>query len=221
MASSLLQFSRSTFRAGVDLLLLLKEAGEVALVLSDLEVQGVAYFGRVVAHAWHEYDTGCPWPMPYEFTYGAHGGPLSEDIARVSDQFAELSYIRSGPPAPRDDVRLLRLTEDGTRILGTMVDESHEPVNAARFLEQTCRAGATLSVPGLISAIQREPSLHNARVQQLRAGVPLGNRQREVVAFIKGLLEELDESDVFKSRPETLVLVLLDALQWQVEETGR
>ena len=88
MTFSSLPFSRSAFRAAADLLLVLEEAGEADLVLADSEVQAIAYFGRVVAHAWHEYDTGCRWPMPYEFTYGNHGGPLSEDIRRVADQFS-------------------------------------------------------------------------------------------------------------------------------------
>ena len=159
--------------------------------------------------------------MPYEFTYGTHGGPLSEDITRAADQFADLGYIRLNLPRSRKDVRLLHLADSGAHILETMVRESYDPARAGLFLKKTCRAGATLSVPGLVSAIQREPSLYNARVQGLRAGVPLGDRQDEVVAFIKGLLQELDESAAFKAVPETLALILLDALRWQGEEARR
>ncbi len=190
-------------------------------MLSDSEVQAIAYFGRVVAHAWHECDTDRRLPLPYEFTFGTHGGPLSEDMTRVADRFTDLGYLRSSAPKPREDLRLLHLTKDGTHILRSMVSESHDLVGAAHFLQSTCHAGATLSVPGLTSAIQQEPSLHNARVQRLRAGVPLGDRQDEVVDFIKGLLQELEGSAAFKSKPETLVLVLLDALQWKAEEARR
>lgn len=217
MVASLLPFSRSIFRAAADLLLVLRVARDANLVLSDSEVQAIAYFSRIVAHAWHEYETGNRWPLPYEFTFGSHGGPISEDITKAADRFTDLGYIRSSVPRSRADVRLLQLTGHGAQALVQMHGESHDPMHAEDYIAQTCRTGATLSVPGLINAIQREPSLYDARRQGLRAGVPLGNRQAEVVDFIKGLLQSLDGNTAVDSKPWTLVPILLDAFRWLAE----
>lgn len=210
-------FRRTTYRAATDMLHVLETAASLGIGLSDAELHAICYFARVVAHAWFKIDTGREWGFPYEFTFGTHGGPISEDLTRTGDRFVNLGHVDQRWPEHMPEVRILQLRPSGLGLAKQLEEQSHDPANAAPFLYRISEAAGALSVSSLMNTIQQEPSLRNARVQGLREGVPLGDRQDEVVAWLEALLERLPNSESLRHRPDLLGLALLDALRWAEE----
>lgn len=209
-------FRRSIYRATTDMLYVLETSENLYMGISDAELQAICYFGRVVAHAWLQINSGLNGGFPYAFTFGAHGGPISEDLSRAADQFISLGHVAQQPAVRMPEVRILELRSSGSGLAEELDSQSHDPASAAPFLRRVTETAGAFSLSGLMNAIQQEPSLRNAREQRLREGVPLGGRQDEVVAWLRALLRH-PNSEGFRTRPDLLGPALLDALRWAEE----
>jgi hypothetical protein len=208
-----LNLSPSLYRATADALTALGNAARIPVRLTSDEVHCVCYFGRTLAASLHGHMDQDEL-QGYGFTYGERGGPFSTDLQAGLDYLVAYGFVTRQPVIASDPLCLEEYLADDSllEVAATLEDSSSGIEAGASFIVATVRCFLVRPVPLVYNAIHREPSLFEARIQEMRIGLPLPTRNEVLGAWLYGVSRAIDSH--FPGRgtdPALLVPVVIDA----------
>jgi hypothetical protein len=197
------------FEALSDVVQAIEAADTHGLELSAGEIHSICYFSRILSYSLYSEANSV---LAYEFSFGANGGPFSLDIrSALMTLVSQGMLLTVSPTKPSGDRNNYRLTQSGREAVSLLYYENVErSVNS--FIKATVGAMGLRSIPWVINAIHREPSLASARRQRLRTGVPLSQSEEfsEWLREVRAILCE--HSAVAEIDAAFLVPVVIDIL---------
>jgi hypothetical protein len=206
--------SSELYRATADALHVLGTAAPIIRALTSDEIHCICYFGRTMANSLAELDG--PAEGEYAFTYGTRGGPYSNELQTALENLVLGGIVYRHQVIADDETAFDTYSADeGVIELAMDMEEgSADPGNAVPFIVAIVRSLLVRPVPAVYNAIHREPSLLEARLQELRIGLPLPTRNELLGTWLAAVANAIDRLCPGRGRePELLVPVALDALQ--------
>jgi hypothetical protein len=199
----------SIFSAISDVLKVVQVAEDAALELSASEIHSVCYFANILAGALDEAEQTT---FNYAFSFGANGGPFSREIRDALNRLTQQGVVLEvRPKATSGDRFNYRLTDVGRESAGLFFQDSSS-ASVGALIVAVVNAMSIRTVPWVVNAIHREPSLTSARHQHMRTGVPL--LQSSVFTdWIREVRHALDAHlGGITAEPEILIPFVLDIL---------
>lgn len=206
--------SSEVYRATADALHVLGTAAPITRALTSDEIHCICYFGRTMANSLAELDG--PIGGEYIFTYGTRGGPYSNELQAALENLVlgGIVFRRQVIAGDETAVDTYSADEGVVELAMEMEEASADPGNAVPFIVAIVRSLLVRPVPAVYNAIHREPSLLEARLQELRVGLPLPTRNELLGTWLAAVATAIDRLCPGRGRePELLVPVALDALQ--------
>lgn len=194
--------------ATADICTLLAVAHEVTTVLTVEELHCACYFGRIVAGALEGAT------LPYEFTYGSHGGPFAHSIHEGLKYVVEQGLVVRALNEPFHTRCPAYLTDDAlVEFLPDLAEENDATFSGTRCIAAVGRAFRSRPIALVFNAIHFEPNLYNARSQGLRVGLPLDDENSVFGNWLRDLAGMIESKLPGRGRePELVIPLTIDAL---------
>lgn len=189
-----------------DAYVLLATAHETNGELTTEELHCVCYFGRMVSSALNDAS------LPYQFTYGAHGGPYSKSIQDGLDYIVTQGIVARSLE-DRDPIVATYHTDPSLSDYLADLPMEDGFAHGGACVAAVAHAMRTRPLPIVFNTIHYEPNLLLARTEHLQVGLPLDDKLQLFGEWLRTLAAQLDRALPGRGRePEVIIPATLDVL---------